>query len=751
MACNDSYPTTTARSFPALLLLGTFLSSPALAQQAPTKLDAIVVSSDRSGGTVLDETANISVVTDEDIENRDINDLDDLLRYEPGVTISRQTNATDPFNTIGGITIRGVGGNRVGMQVDGSRVAERITDGTRDYVDLSFTKQAEIVRGPASVLWGADSLGGLLAVESVDPEDILEGRDRGARAGMGFDSLNDRTTAEAIFAQRLAEGLEVMLGYKREESHEVERSRARADGGFYGCPRNIDYGAIACDKLDPTDQSSERLLAKLVWTPNSDHRLEFTADLLRRETDVDQKQSLGPVYSSFTGLPTGEIIHAYDRHLDLTRDRYAVEHSWTPSSGWLDELKTTFAYVPHSYESLSFQNNTSPSGDAIRETNILNYSEEFYELDVQATKRFVTGIIDHELIFGFDGDIAHTDYQRISRERNLTAGTSNESRAGGFNFTSAETRRADLYAQDHMIFGGGAFELTPGVRLATYRIDPKPDADYVVAPGSEPRVREDEEWLLSLGATYHVNDSISIWAKYGEGFKMPTAQQLFQSNPSFGLVPAPGLKPEYVKSYELGLRHEGDSGYTAVNVFRSEYSDFIENFYNIPGTSTYTYRNLNEVEIWGIELSGARDLSPRSWLGYTLAYQEGKQRAMAGGEETPFNLAPLTASVTFGHDLPQHNLSIEAVTTMASEVKKTATETGFKPDGYAILDLYGKWRMRDNAVLNVGVQNVFDTRYFTADAIGRTTTPSTAVAAQSPLELTTGAGRTLQVSLDIEF
>ena len=191
--------------------------------------------------------------------------------------------------------------------------------------------------------------------------------------------------------------------------------------------------------------------------------------------------------------------------------------------------------------------------------------------------------------------------------------------------------------------------------------------------------------------------------------------------------------------------------YTAVTVFRSEYSDFIENFYNIPGTSNYTYRNLNEVEIWGIELAGAHDLSPRSWLGYTLAYQEGKQRAMAGGDKAPFNLAPLTASVTFGHEMPQQNLSVEAVTTMASEVKNTANETGSKPDSYAILDLYGNWRMRDNAVLNVGVQNVFDTRYFTADAIGRTTTPSTAVAAQSPLELTTGAGRTLKVSLDIEF
>lgn len=54
----------------------------------------------------------------------------------------------DPFTTFGGFTIRGVGGNRIQMQVDGFRVPERIIDGSRDNLDFSFTKQVKIVSDP---------------------------------------------------------------------------------------------------------------------------------------------------------------------------------------------------------------------------------------------------------------------------------------------------------------------------------------------------------------------------------------------------------------------------------------------------------------------------------------------------------------------------------------------------------------------------------------------------------------------------
>src|SRR5690606_31766409 len=91
--------------------------------------------------------------------------------------------------------------------------------------------------------------------------------------------------------------------------------------------------------------------------------------------------------------------------------------------------------------------------------------------------------------------------------------------------------------------------------------------------------------------------------QWGQGFKMPTSQQLYTSLPGdfFDLIPAPDLRPETVNNFELGLRGQFDRGWFSVNGFYADYEDFIQSFYNPPGTSDYTYRNLSSVQVWGVE------------------------------------------------------------------------------------------------------------------------------------------------------
>ncbi|MFP3758144.1 TonB-dependent receptor plug domain-containing protein, partial [Cupriavidus sp. SIMBA_020] len=85
--------------------------------------------------------------------------------------------------------MRGVGANRVQIRVDGARVQEQIQDGNRNFVDLSTLKSVEIMHGPASVLWGADALGGLVMYRTLDPEDLLNGTSNpyAGQAGLGYD------------------------------------------------------------------------------------------------------------------------------------------------------------------------------------------------------------------------------------------------------------------------------------------------------------------------------------------------------------------------------------------------------------------------------------------------------------------------------------------------------------------------------------------------------------------------------------
>lgn len=734
------------------------LMSPAVAQTAEEDEDGVIillpisVYGDRQGSSVRELPASIVVLEGAQLQARGQTDMKEITRYTPGVTVNRQVNA-DPFSTLGGFTIRGVGGNRVQMLVDGSRMAERITDGTRDYMDFSFTKQVDIVKGPASVLWGADALGGVVAVETIDPEDVLEGRERGGTASMSFDSLSNKMGISGVFAQQFGPDLAVMVGVSRSQGHETEYGNARADGGIYGCGRQVSLGAIACDQLNPADITANRVLAKAVWTPSDQHRLEFSADLLQRDTDVRNLAVVG-LTTSGSSTTTGDVVVNWDRSLEQTRQRLAVQDVWTPDSGFVDEVRTTFAYTPHVYDQSGTRlvRNASTGVQKIIE-DYRYFSEDFLELDIQATSRFATGAADHEVTWGFDGDLAMTDFARRDVTTNLSTGVTTETRATGFNFANATTRRADVYVQDKITMFDDALELTPGLRFATYSMSPRPDDDYAVVDGSEPTKRSKSDLLKSLGVTYRFADTWQVWGHYGEGFKMPTAEQLYVSNPSFGLIPNPDLVPEEVESIEVGLRHETDRGYFGVTAFSADYTNFIASFQpvEIDGVTNYTSLNLQSVKVHGVELEGAFEISKTLRLNGSAAWQKGTQRATADAETTPHTLPPLTGTLGVSWDVPNSSLTLDVVGTFAAAVTETASETSFKPAGYGIVDVFAKWDVAENAVLNVGVKNLFDKRYFEASAASLSATSTSATSVITPLELQTGAGRVFSVSLDMKF
>lgn len=716
-------------------------------------LDPVTIYAYRQEAGTRDVASSISVIAGEEIAGRGLNNMQELVRYTPGVTVSRQTSGANPASSLTGFTIRGVGGNRVQMIVDGSRVPELITDGTRDYIDLSFTKQVEIVKGPASVLWGSDALGGIVAVDTIDPEDLLEGRDRGGFARVSHDALDSNTGISGAFAQRFGSDFQVMVGVSRSDANEVDLSNARDDGGIYGCPRNLDYGATPCGELNPMDISSDRVLAKAVWTPDAAHRLELTLDWMRRDTDIRFDSTLGPVYSTVTGLPTGEVNYDHDRELRVKRRLYAVEHTWNVGSSLVDELKTSLSYSSAGYERSGRREYLSSAGDRSIDAEHLGFEENFLQLDIQATSRFTTGAADHVLTWGFDGDRTRTDYSSRTVTRNLTTGTVDEVRAGGFNFANATTTRADIYLHDRISLLDGNLEITPGLRYATYSIDPRANSDYAVTPGFEPVRRKDEKLLKSLGALYRFGDGWQVWGNYGEGFKMPTAQQLYTSLPGafFDLIPAPDLKPEEVKSIELGLRRELSRGWFGVTAFSADYDNFIQSLYNIPGTSQYTYRNLSEVHVWGVEIEGAYRIGDTLSVTGSASWQKGSERAGPDAERTPHTLPPLMATLGLQYEIPQQQLTLDLIGNFATSVKYVDDEDNFKPGGYGVIDTFVRWEFAENAVLNLGVRNLFDKRYFQAGAAGFSTIASSSVARVNPIELQTGAGRVFTASLDYRF
>lgn len=115
--------------------------------------------------TVLDEAAIV--------ENQPIA-LTDLLLRTPGISLSRNGG----YGTATSMRIRGADGGQAVMVLDGMRLSDpSSTAGGFGFANLFLddAERVEILRGPQSILWGSDAIGGVVNVSTRKPEKSLEG------------------------------------------------------------------------------------------------------------------------------------------------------------------------------------------------------------------------------------------------------------------------------------------------------------------------------------------------------------------------------------------------------------------------------------------------------------------------------------------------------------------------------------------------------------------------------------------------
>ena len=725
------------------------------------RLQTITLSAERAAKNLLDVPMSISVIDRDTLDRHQVRDIQDMVRYEPGVSVDRQTSLTNPFGQLNSFNIRGVGGNRVQILVDGARVQERITDGSRDFVDPFNMKSVEITRGPNSVLWGADALGGVVFFRTMDPDDLLDGTKPWAvETKFSYDSF-DKSFRKQITGAAEAGDFKVLGSFGHINASEPDMRKARADGGIWGCPRESIW---PCNKAFPLDTDSYNGLMKLQWNPSADHEFKLTGEWFERNTDVDQKYDSGAANPAYLNIPSFYYeSESWDRSLKMQRARIALDHRWTVGASWLDEVKWNISYSPQKRDTTSNQiRNYSRYATPRREDRIQirNYSEDFLQADVQLTSSFDLGQTNHKLIYGFAGDITKSNYDGKNITTNLNTGITTVALRQGFNFPKVDTVRADFYVQDEIKLLDDRLTLTPGLRLATYSIDPTSDGDYVPLDGFEPEKMDKTRLIKRLGGIYKLDDTYSLFASYGEGFKMPTAQQLFISSSSIGatgmveVIPNPNLKPEFVRSYEAGLRGEYDRGYFSASAFYSDYKDFIRSLQRVPGTADkYTSDNVESVKVWGIEFGGEYEVYNNLFANAALSYMRGDQRVDAGSEKTPFDGAvPLTTVLGLRYIIPDWNLETEFVGTFASGVKRRADENAFKPSNYSVFDAYAKWKPTKHIDVNFGVENIFDKRYFPNTLTGYANTPdSSSVANVNPLEMQIAPGRSFKIGATMRF
>ena len=198
---------------------------PALADDdSPVELDPVVVVASKSPRPMSEVAGQVSVIDASDIDNHLLEGLDDLLRYEPGLNTQRSGTRFG----VSGMNIRGIGGNRVAIEIDGVPVRNGFATGSysnggQALLESSLVKRLEVLNGPASSLYGSDALGGVMAFTSWDPDDLLSRGEGDHWFGLksGYQSASESMVNSAMAAW--ASGAHgVMLSAVKRDGHETD-------------------------------------------------------------------------------------------------------------------------------------------------------------------------------------------------------------------------------------------------------------------------------------------------------------------------------------------------------------------------------------------------------------------------------------------------------------------------------------------------------------------------------------------------
>jgi len=187
----------------------------AAAQPEPqaSALQTVVVSATRHAMALIDAPASIDVITREQIEARGADNVFEALRGETGISIQGRT-----ISGRKNINLRGMDARHTLMLVDGKRIGASAgvighTDFEYDWIAIEDIERVEVIRGPMSVLYGAEALGGVVNVITRAPGaerwsfgGLLEGSSADGGRGGGGHRLSARADGPVSERWRLAVG-----------------------------------------------------------------------------------------------------------------------------------------------------------------------------------------------------------------------------------------------------------------------------------------------------------------------------------------------------------------------------------------------------------------------------------------------------------------------------------------------------------------------------------------------------------------
>ncbi|WP_355607524.1 TonB-dependent hemoglobin/transferrin/lactoferrin family receptor [Xanthomonas cannabis] len=703
--------------------------------------DRLQVTATRTQRALVDVPGTVDVIDREQLDNQLVRELKDLFRYTPGVSV---TTNSGRFTGASGIRVRGLDGNRVAILVDNVPVSDTFAFGSylnanRNFVDLETLKRVEVVRGPASALYGSDALGGVVAFVTKDPSDYLSD-DTSSYVGLKFGYEGDWN---GLFA-----GATGAFGGERWSGMVAVAHRQGQEAQNQGDIRSRDFTRTAAN---PQQVDGRSVLTKLVYAPSARQRFKLTVEGNEDYGSIDALSSID------TRSPSASLrILSQEGRDHQTRARVSLRHEIDAlDSALADDLQ----WQVYRQDSESLQRTNELRGNNTRRHNEHTFDQRVYGLLVNAHKAIDTGTLRHEITYGLDGTWSDTRAKRDGYSVNLANGAvTNRVGQDVFpvrDFPTSETTKLGLYAQDEIGLLDGRLSLTPGMRVDYFRLSPRVDDIFREDnPGVAAAIIEQTQVSPKFGAVWRFSDAWSAYANYAHGFRAPPYNDVnigfTNLQGRYTAIANPDLKAETSRGGELGLRFNAALGYLGLAVYYTDYRDFIESNapagVNADGFMVFQSRNVDDVVIKGAEARGGLDLGVLAgWQGWSLnsavAYSEGDNLT----DNTPLNsVDPLrgTLGVAFDSD----SWGAELIGSFVARKRRPQLASYYTPAGYATLDLMGHWEFAPGARLTAGLFNLADRRYVDWNAL-----PNGTLAGSTVVDRFTGAGRTAAVSLAVSW
>ena len=214
-----------------------------------------------------------------------------------------------------------------------------------------------------------------------------------------------------------------------------------------------------------------------------------------------------------------------------------------------------------------------------------------------------------------------------------------------------------------------------------------------------------------LGAAYQLNDYLRVRGSYGEGFRAPSAFELYSGSPYTIrriLIPNPDLEPETSRTWEVGADLDYSALRVNVTLFRNHIDDMIAEVFtgryqgSKPKIPINEMQNIAEAMTQGLELTVRLDLGYGLSLAEELTMLKGENRTT--GEKLLY-VPDVSNVLKLAYNEPSVGFSGNVrVVTVGSQYTGVETEA----EAYSIVNVYASKSLTDNVRLYTGVDNLFD-------------------------------------------